>query len=79
MCNGTLFTAGKITSSGARTRDHLISRPAPNLDLEIWPKPPQGPGPEVIKLFSCSTQFSIKFQMLLSIKISRKSAIVRLS
>ena len=29
------------------------------------------PGLEVIKLFPCSTQLSIKFQMLTSIKISR--------
>ena len=29
------------------------------------------PGPEVIKLFSCSTQLSILFKMLISIKISR--------
>ena len=36
------------------------------------------PGPEVIKLFSCSTQLSMKFQMLISIKISRNSAFVRL-
>ena len=28
------------------------------------------PGPEVIKLFSFSTQVSMKFQMLISIKIS---------
>ena len=33
-----------------------------------------GPGPEVIKLFSCSTQLSMKFQMLISIKITRNSA-----
>ena len=32
------------------------------------------PGPEVIKLFSCSTEESMKFQMLISIKISRKAA-----
>ena len=32
------------------------------------------PGPEVIKLFSCSNQLSIKFLMLISIKISRNSA-----
>ena len=31
-------------------------------------------GPEVIKLFSCSTQLSMKFYMLISIKISRNSA-----
>ena len=36
-------------------------------------------GPEVIKLFSCSTQLSMKFQMLISIKISRISAFLRLS
>ena len=36
------------------------------------------PGPEVIKLFLCSTQLSMKFQMLISIKISRNSAFVRL-
>ena len=31
-------------------------------------------GPEVIKHFSCSTQLSMKIQMLISIKISRNSA-----
>ena len=31
------------------------------------------PGPEVIKLFSCSTHLSMKFEMLISIKISRNS------
>ena len=28
-------------------------------------------GPEVIKLFPCSTQLSMKFQMLISLNISR--------
>ena len=28
-----------------------------------------GPGPEVIKLFSCSTQLSTKFQLLIKTKI----------
>ena len=32
------------------------------------------PGPEIIKLFSWSTQQSMKFQMLISIKIPRNSA-----
>ena len=32
------------------------------------------PGPEVINFFSCSSQFSIKFQILISINISRISA-----
>ena len=27
-----------------------------------------GPGPEVIKLFSCSTQLRVKFQLLIKIK-----------
>ena len=31
-------------------------------------------GPEVIKLFSCSSQLSIKFLMLIRIKISRNLA-----
>ena len=35
-------------------------------------------GPEVMKLFSCSTQLSMKFQMLISIKLSRNSAFIRL-
>ena len=35
-------------------------------------------GPEVIKLFSCSTQLSMKFQMLINLKISRNSAFFRL-
>ena len=29
-----------------------------------------GPGPEVIKLFSCSTQLSTKFQLLIKTKIA---------
>ena len=33
-----------------------------------------GPGPEVIREFSCSTQLDMKFQMLISMKISRKLA-----
>ena len=36
------------------------------------------PRSEVIKLFSCSAQLSVKFQMLISIKISRNSAFFRL-
>ena len=32
----------------------------------------QKPGPEVIKLFLCSTQLSMKFQMLISIKNIKK-------
>ena len=35
--------------------------------------------PEVIKLFSCSTQLRMKFEMLISIKISRNLAYFRLS
>ena len=31
------------------------------------------PGPEVIKLFSCSTQLSMEFEMLVSIILSRNS------
>ena len=34
----------------------------------------QQPGPEVIKTFLFSTQLSMKFQMLIGIKISRKTA-----
>ena len=29
------------------------------------------PGPEVIKLFSCSTQLSMKFKMLINIEIAK--------
>ena len=36
------------------------------------------PGPEVIKLFSCSTQLSMEFEMLVSIILSRNSAVSRL-
>ena len=36
------------------------------------------PGPEVIKLLSCSTQLSMKFQMLISVKLSRNLASFRL-
>ena len=35
-------------------------------------------GPEVIKLFSYSTQLSMKFKMLISMKISRNTAFFRL-
>ena len=33
-----------------------------------------GPGHEVIREFTCSTQLDMKFQMLISMKISRKLA-----
>ena len=36
------------------------------------------PGPEVIKLFLYSTQLSMKFKMLISMKISRNAAFFRL-
>ena len=29
----------------------------------------EGPGPEVIKLFSCSTQLSMKFVLLINVKM----------
>ena len=32
-------------------------------------KSQQGPGPEVIKLFSCSTQLSMKFSPLINVKM----------
>ena len=31
----------------------------------------QGPGPEVIELFSCSTQLSLKFQILINTEIAQ--------
>ena len=34
------------------------------------------PGPEVIKLFSCSPQLSMKFKMLISIKFLTNSALL---
>ena len=39
----------------------------------------EGPGPAVIKLFSCSTQLSMKFLMLISIKITENLALFKLS
>ena len=35
------------------------------------------PGPKVIKLFSCSTQLSMKFEMLINIKIAKVNEIFR--
>ena len=35
-------------------------------------------GPEFIKLFSCSAQLSMKYEMLISIKITENSAFARL-
>ena len=37
-----------------------------------------GPGAEVIKLFSCSTQLSMKFKMLINIEIAKIYGIFRL-
>ena len=34
-----------------------------------------GPGPEVIKLFSCSTQLSTKFQLLMKTKILKNKEV----
>ena len=35
------------------------------------------PGPEVIKLFSCSTQLSMKFKLLINIEIAKIIGIFR--
>ena len=52
-----------IRVSGYRHRPRLFS---------------EGTWPEVIKLFSCSTQLSLKFKMIISIKILRNLAYFRL-
>ena len=36
-----------------------------------------GPGPEVIKLFSCSPQLSMKFKQLINIEIAKITGIVK--
>ena len=36
-----------------------------------------GPGAEVIKVFSCSTQLSMKFKMLINIEIAKIDGIFR--
>ena len=46
--------------------------------MEVFRPQRKQPGPEVIKLFSCSTQLSIKFKILISIKISRNLAYFQL-
>ena len=38
-----------------------------------------GPGTEIIKLFSCSTQLSMKFKMLISTEIAKIDGIFRFS
>ena len=38
----------------------------------------QHPGLEVIKLFSCSTQLSMNFFLLINVKMSRKNSILGL-
>ena len=38
-------------------------------------EPQQKPGPKVLKLSSCSTRLSMKFQRLISMKMSRNSAV----
>ena len=37
--------------------------------IEVCNKKDRSPGPEVIKLFSCSTQLSMKFFLLLNVKM----------
>ena len=53
--------------------DEVIRRP--NICLKSHPKdwrsPESTPGPEVIKLFSCSSQLSVKFQMLINTDIAK--------
>ena len=52
--------------------DHLaLYRHGANVTFKL-------PGPEVIKLFSCSIQLSMKFQMLIKVKLSRTLASFRL-
>ena len=48
---------------------HLMMTFANSLDLEQTRQNVR-PGPKVIKLFSCSTQLSTKFQLLIKTKIS---------
>ena len=38
------------------------------LEMGVWLNPGMITGPEVIKLFSCSTQLSTKFQLLINLK-----------
>ena len=45
--------------------------------METSVEPEQIAGPEIIKLFSCSTQLSIKFILLINVKITKIVGILR--
>ena len=78
----SVFISFKALNGRLRVMIHFTAFAAA-LDNEICPIRPKTSrfeitffktGPEVIKLFSCSTQLSMKFEILISIKISRNSA-----
>ena len=46
------------------TQEMFLPKPMTKFTMRIMPKP----GPEVIKLFSCSTQLSTTFQLLIKAK-----------
>ena len=47
-----------------------------NADIELWTI--MSPGPQVIKLFSCSTQLSTKFILLINVKMPTIVGILKL-
>ena len=63
---------GDVTNYVLEMADHHI------LDKEVRGLSPLAPGPEVIKLFSCSTQLSIKFQLHINDKIAQRPSFFNL-
>ena len=57
---------------GKVPREELKTKVSCTPDEKIQVNPRFKPGPEVIKLFSCSTQLSMKFILLINVKNSQK-------
>ena len=55
-----------------KTKKKTMTFSGNSSDLELWQVLIK-PGPEVMKLFSCSTQLSMKFSLLINMKNANKS------
>ena len=65
--NGSVFS--KVRYMNGVGLEILARTPVPKLPPKLPPPPLPHPGPEVIKLFSCSTQLSMKFSLLIDMKM----------
>ena len=69
ICLGPLFTNMKETAYGRCFEQKFLAKKPETNSAYPDQTSSKEPGTEVIKLFSCSTQLSTKFQLLIKAKI----------